>query len=206
MKICTHCGKQNPGDASYCYACGNPVKNSFVLPQKTSFWSRLPSWAWIFIGLAAIALLLGFIIGGFWALANVEGIASLIFLVAGVVCFGVFSGRPATWPPLLRAIGIGFFALMGATVDQTGNVVYNKPVEICLCPPGTKLERTTVTSHPYAGRTDMTQDFTCVKNMEAIKALNPFAIMGIRFLEYMMLAYILLGVRWLIWKLKSNGS
>src|SRR5215203_2419826 len=160
MKTCTHCGRTNPDNAAYCYGCGNMIKD--VSPSiRKSFWSKLPSWAWIFIGLAAIAIFILFIIGSFYSLAHWEGFASAIFLVIGVFVFRVFSGSPPGNIPLIRAILVGFFALMGATIDQTGNVIYNKPVELCMCPSGSDLQRTTVTSHPLPGRTDMTQDFTC---------------------------------------------
>lgn len=177
-----------------------------MLPVKRSFWSRLPSWAWIFIGLGAIALFIGIIIGGFVGLATIEGFASSIFLIVGVICFRVFSGTPPSKIPLVRAIMVGFFALMGATVDQTGNYVYNKPVEMCMCPTGSSLNRTTDVSHPLPGRTDMTQEFTCVENGKEVKWLDMFPIMGIRFLEYMFLAYLLIGLRWIIWKWKTTNN
>ena len=58
MKTCTQCGKTNPDDAGYCYQCGNNIRSAAVM-AKRSFWYRLPSWAWIFIGLAAIAVFIG---------------------------------------------------------------------------------------------------------------------------------------------------
>lgn len=214
MKVCTHCSKENPDDASYCYGCGNRLKQaatSYAAPvyaasTRRSFWSKIPSWAWVFIGMGAMALSLGLIIGGFWSLANLEGFASLIFLAAGIICFGVFSGRRPGSVPVLRAILVGFFALMGATVDQTGNLVYNKPVEWCSCPPGSSLERSTTTSHPLPGRTDMTQNFTCFLGETAVKQIDMLTVMGIRFLEYMLLAYLLIGIRWMIWKWKVRNE
>lgn len=206
MKTCTHCGKINPTDTSYCYSCRNPLKQSatIVFPLKRSFWSKLPSWVWILIGLGAIALFIGIIIGGFIGLATIEGFASIIFLIIGIVCFRVFSGTRPSKIPLVRAIMIGFFALMGATIDQTGNYVYNKPVEMCMCPTGSSLNRTTDVSNPLPGRTDMTQNFTCIVNGKEVKLLDMFPIMGIRFLEYILLAYLLLGLRWFLWKRKQQ--
>lgn len=206
MKICSHCNKKNPDATNYCLKCGNDMKFIVAIPARKSIWSMLPSWAWIFIGLAAIALFLAIIIGGFVALATIEGVASILLLAAGIICFGVFSGKPATWPAVMRAIGVGFFALMGATIDQTGNLIYNKPVEMCMCQKGAELQRRTITSHPLPGRTDMTQDFACVKDGKIVETLNVFPIFGIRFLEYMLLAYLLLGVRWLLWKWKIKAS
>lgn len=99
---------------------------------------------------------------------------------------------------------IGFFALMGATIDQPGNLIYNKPVETCFCPPGSQLRRSTITSNPLPGRTDMTQDFTCVQNGKPVESINMLAVMGIRFLEYLVLGYLLLGLRWLFWFYKKG--
>lgn len=215
MKVCSHCSKENPDDTSFCYRCGNPLKQQAAVLHtapnftqsiaKRSFWSKLPSWAWVFIGIGAIGLFLAIIIGGFWSLANLEGFASIIFLAAGLLCFGVFSGRKPSNIPILRAILVGFFALMGATVDQTGNYVYNKPVEWCSCPPGSALERSTITTNPLPGRTDMTQNFVCYQDDKPVKQIDIFAVLGIRFLEYMVLAYLLIGLRWVVWKLKSRN-
>jgi hypothetical protein len=205
MKTCNHCGKTNPDDAVYCFQCGNRIKN-IPAHEKKSFWSKLPSWAWIFIGLGAIGVFILFIIGSFYSLAHWEGFASIIFLIVGVFVFRVFSGSPPGNFPLIRAIAVGFFALMGATIDQTGNMIYNKPVELCMCPAGSELQRKTLTSHPLPGRTDMAQDFTCMQNDKPVKSLNMLPILGIRFLEYMLLAYLLIGLRWMIWKWKVKNS
>jgi len=171
---------------------------------KKTFWSKLPSWAWVFIGIGVIALFLFIIIGSFYSLAHFEGVASILFLIAGVFVFRVFSGTPPSNIPVMRAILVGFFALMGATVDQTGNYIYNKPVEKWMCPEGTSLDRSTITSHPLPGRTDMTQNFTCYREDVPVDTLDMLPIMGIRFLEYMLLAYLLIGLRWLVWKIKTG--
>lgn len=206
MKTCSHCNKQNPPNATYCYQCGNSLKFATAVPLKQSIWSRLPSWAWIFIGVGAILLFILFIIGSFYSLAHWEGFASLIFLAIGVFIFRVFSGTRPSKNVALRAIMIGFFALMGATIDQTGNYIYNKPVELCMCPEGSQLQRKTITSHSLPGRTDMTQNFSCVANGEIVERPDMLAVIGIRFLEYMLLAYLLIGLRWLFWKLKSTRT
>lgn len=203
MKACNHCGKENPVNTSYCYQCGNHIKYATAIQIKPSVWSRIPSWGWVFIGVACIVLFILFIMGSFYSLAHFEGFASVIFLVLGVIAFRVFSGKPPSTIPVIRAIAVGFFALMGATIDQTGNYIYNKPVEWCMCPDGTELNRTTTTSHPLPGRTDMTQNFLCLLNGEPVENIDMLAIIGIRFLEYMVLAYLLLGLRWLIWKAKT---
>jgi hypothetical protein len=205
MKTCSHCNQSNPNDADYCNHCGNRIKH--IQPAvKKSIWAKLPSWAWVFIGMGAIALLLLIIIGSFYSLAHFEGVASILFLIAGGLVFRVFSGTAPSNNTALRAILIGFFALMGATIDQTGNYLYNKPVEIWMCPDSTSLQRSTVTSHPLPGRTDMTQNFTCYKEDVPVEMLDMLPILGIRFLEYMLLAYLLIGLRWLVWRYKRIGK
>ncbi|HEY0042556.1 MAG TPA: zinc ribbon domain-containing protein [Flavisolibacter sp.] len=206
MKTCNHCGKENPANTGYCYQCGNHIRHTTAVLARRSFWSRVPSWAWVFIGAGSIVLFILFIMGSFYSLAHFEGFASIIFLVLGVFAFRIFSGQPPGNIPIMRAIMVGFFALMGSTIDQTGNYVYNKPVEWCMCPEGSQLNRTTTTSHPLPGRTDMTQNFTCLQNDKPIKEIDMLAVLGIRFLEYMVLAYLLIALRWAIWKWTSKKT
>ncbi|MEZ5015025.1 MAG: zinc ribbon domain-containing protein [Chitinophagales bacterium] len=206
MQKCTHCGTVNPMDARYCKSCGNPM--TFAIAAKRSFFKRLPSWAWILIIVAGIALGLFLIIGGFVALATVEGVASLVLLTAGLIGFGIIPLRkPEPAVAFTRAIGISFFALMGATVDQTGNFVYNKPVEMVCCPTGTSLERQEDVSNPVPGSTYIQQDFTCWdENGSPVKSINVFAVLGIRFLEYIFLGYLLIGLRRVLWSVKNKSA
>jgi hypothetical protein len=50
----------------------------------------------------------------------------------------------------------------------------------------------------------MTQDFKCIRDGELVKRIDMLPVMGIRFLEYMLLAYLLIWLRWLVWKIKSK--
>lgn len=203
MIICTNCYKENPDDFKYCRHCGNPLLSAKQAPKK-SFWKKLPAWAWILIivggGLGGIAL----IIGSFVALSTVEGFASAILLILGAIGFGVSPLRKPEKPaPFVRAIGLAFFALMGATVDQPGNGIYNRPIEMSYCEPGTTLTRDENVSNPLPGTTYIQQDFTCYDDAgNPVKTINMFAVMGIRFVEYVLLGYLLLAIRKLLWRWK----
>ncbi len=207
MKVCTHCKKENPDDFKHCRYCGAELVVATNL-QSGSFWKKLPSWVWILIFVGGLIIGLGVIIGSFVAIATIEGIASLVLLTLGMIGFGILPLRkPQTSGAIARAIGISFFALMGATVDQTGNYLYNKPVEICSCPEGSSLDRIENVSNPMPGTTIIQQDFTCYDKAGApVKKINMFAVMGIRFIEYVLLGYILLGVRRFLWNIKNNGN
>lgn len=205
MKTCTQCLKENPEDFKHCRYCGSALP---LMPDPVSkkFWKRLPSWAWILIFIGGLIIGLGIIIGSFVALATIEGIASLVLLTCGMIGFGVLPLRkPEQTGAMFKAIGLSFFALMGATIDQTGNYIYNKPVEFCFCEEGTSLERVENVSNPMPGTTIIQQDFTCYDKAGApAKTINMFAVLGIRFVEYILLAYLLLGVRAFLWRIKNN--
>ncbi len=205
MKECTQCKKENPDDFKHCRYCGAELAIATNTNSK-SFWNKLPSWAWILIFVGGIIIGLGFIIGSFVAIATIEGIASLILLTLGMIGFGILPLRkPQTTGAMFRAIGISFFALMGASVDQTGNYIYNKPVELCFCSEGTSMERIENVSNPMPGTTIIQQDFTCYDKAGApVKTINMFAVLGVRFVEYVFLGYILLGVRRFLWNLKNK--
>jgi zinc ribbon protein len=203
MRKCTNCSKQNPDDASYCLKCGNYLPGSGITQQpvktRAKWYSRIPVLGWIALGVLALAGFLGIMIGGFWATATVEGFASVIFLVIGVLLFGVFRKGVFSKNSFFRAIAIGFWALMGACVDQTGNYFYNYPVGLIECSRGNVLSRHADVDHPYAGKTVITQDFNCYTPSGAIeKTVNSFAMMGYRFIEYIILAYLLIWLRQMV--------
>ncbi len=155
--------------------------------------------------IAGIIVGIGSIIGIIVLIANVEGVASIIFLILGVLGAGIFSKSPPMKSSFGIGIFVGFFALMGASVDQAGNYFYNKPVEYILCPDGTSLNRSVDVLHPVPGRTDMIQDFTCFdSNNQPVERLNMFAVIGIRFFEYVLIGYLLLFLRNLIWRFRSK--
>ena len=178
------------------------------MENPSPFWKKIPSWGWvILLGVGAIGLM-ALMTGTFFILTAVEGASSIVFLLAGLYGFGVIPLRKPVKPdPLTRGVGIAIFAFFGATIDQPGNIVYNKPVEICCCEKGTSLTRVTDISNPRAGTTLVTQVFTCYDATGSpVKRINMFAILGIRFVEYLFLAYLLIGLRWLLWKLAPRSS
>lgn len=207
MKNCPSCKKDNPDDFDFCRYCGFPLQNAEPSAPKT-FWKRLPSWAWILIIMSSIIGILALLIDSFVGLATIEGFASLIFLACGIFGFGIYPLRkPETNNALIRGIGLAFFAFMGATVDQTGNYIYNKPVELCFCDSGTSLNRGENVMNPMPGTTIIQQDYTCYDEMgNPVKKINMFGVMGIRFIEYVILGYLLLGLRKLIWTAKNKNS
>ena len=209
MKTCKHCQKDNPEYFAYCRYCGADIREAPTHKSRrisASFWKRLPAWVWIIIIVVAIGGGIMAIIGSFIALATVEGVASIVLLVLGVIGFGVAPLRePDGKNPILRAIGLSFFALMGASVDQPGNYVYNKPVEYFMCPSGTGLGRDEDISHPLPGTTYITQEFTCYNaEGDKVKEIHPMAVAGARFIEYVFIGYLLLALRSLIWRVKNN--
>ena len=157
---------------------------------------QLPSIVWVFIFVGGIVLLIGGIITVMTLLFTVEGIASLIFLGIGLTYVFApkdLSGMKAD--PIARAIGVGFFALMGMAIDQTGNFIYNYPLRY-FCPEGTVLNRSVDVTHPLPGRTDMTQDYSCFdSNGKFVARVGMGPLIGVRFVEYLILAYVLIGVR-----------
>lgn len=209
MKTCKHCQKDNPEYFAYCRYCGADIREAPMQKHNrlsASFWKRLPAWVWIIIIVVAIGGGIMAIIGSFIALATVEGVASIVLLILGVIGFGVAPLRaPGNTSKLARGIGLSFFALMGASVDQPGNFIYNKPVESFMCPAGSGLERDENISHPVPGSTYITQDFTCYDAEGAIvKEIHPMSVAGVRFIEYVIIGYLLLALRSLIWRVKNN--
>jgi hypothetical protein len=183
--------------------------------SKSSFFNRLPSFVWIILFVLGIAALIGGIIVLFYALSNIEGFASVLMLVVawGVIRFGssdTVSSVTTALPGqgLVTAVGITFFALMGLAIDQTGNYVYNRPIEWFFCPSNTELHRGIDVSHPTPGRTDVTQDFTCVDPRENVVMDRPGIgeVMGTRFVEYVLIGYGLIALNRLYIRIRSRSA
>ena len=206
MKTCPSCGNTNPPDFDFCRYCGHPLAD-VPSKQKGNFLKHLPSWAWILIIIGGLIAFIAIIVGSFVGLATVEGFASVVLLCCGVIGFGVYPLRkPEATDPIFRAIGISFFALMGATIDQTGNLIYNKPVEVCFCHDGTSLIRKQEVSNPLPGTTYIQEDYTCYDDAgNPVKRINTFAVLGIRFIEYVFIGYLLLLLRRFIWRTKNKN-
>src|SRR6185369_14745067 len=132
----------------------------------------------------------------FTLVATVEGVASIIFLVIGFIYvfasnteIGLSKIKSKT-SGLAVAFGIVFFALMGMAIDQTGNVIYNLPLQIINCPAGTYLTRDAIVTNPLPGRTDINQDFNCVNSSKKIvSTLDIGNIIIVRFIEYVIIGY-----------------
>jgi hypothetical protein len=176
--------------------------------QMPTFFSKLPSIVWVILLPLGLIAFIGSIILIFNLVATVEGVASIIFLIIGFLTIGgasattKFSGiseGKASGAGFAVAVGIVFFAIMGMAIDQPGNYIYNKPVEWVYCQNGTSLSRGVDVTHPLPGRTDITQDFSC-KDTNGVNKyeINMFGLLGIRFVEYVLIGYGLIGLHRLI--------
>jgi hypothetical protein len=122
-------------------------------------------------------------------------LAVFVSVVWGTSGSGYETNSKETGAGFITALGICFFALMGMAIDQPGNYLYNKPLEWLFCPANSTLSRGIDVSHPLPGRTDITQDFNCVSSDQKItKRIGPLEIMGVRFVEYVVIAYAVLGL------------
>lgn len=169
---------------------------------------QLPSIVWVLLFVAGLIGFIGAIIGIFFALATIPGVASAVMLIAGA--FAVWGGgsvAPANdtrIDNLVRALGVTFFALMGMAIDQSGNYVYNYPLRY-LCPEGTEMSRGVNVTNPLPGRTDITQDFACYNlDGDRLTSISMWNIIGLRFFEYVLIAYLLIWVRDLAGMVKKN--
>lgn len=165
---------------------------------------QLPSFVWvILIPIFFIVLIVGIILT-FTALATVEGFASIAILIVTILILRGASivdfkdAKPPKDSAFALAAGICFFALMGIAIDQPGNVIYNKPIEILFCPAGTYLYRGTDISHPLPGRTDITQDFRCINETETVAYVGIGEVIVTRFFEYVLIGYALVYLNRLI--------
>lgn len=111
----------------------------------SKFTDKIPSFVWIFIIIGAIALFIGGMLAFFYGIGYVEGFGSLILLLLGWVGFRVSNNsNDLNVSSFGVALGITFFALMGMALDQTGNFIYNKPLEWIFCPADSELIRETI--------------------------------------------------------------
>jgi len=106
---------------------------------KTLF-SKMPTIGWIIIPLG-IALVIGSVILGFWALATVEGVASVLMLLVGTIVMRLtvnpdfreklnqIAENDNKSVIMKKNLGMAIAVVMGVAVDQTGNFIYNKPMQ-----------------------------------------------------------------------------
>lgn len=173
----------------------------------SSWTDKIPSILWIPIIIGGIALF----IGGGWAIfygfGYVEGFGSLIMLVLGWIGFriGNNSDEKDVGNSLGVAVGLTFFALMGMALDQTGNFLYNKPLEWVYCPENSELIRETIKSGARGGGVQLSQNFVCVaQNGEVLRKVSMFEHLAVRFVEYVFLGYILLYLSRFYGKLRGK--
>jgi hypothetical protein len=182
------------------------------MKKLTTLLATAPSWVWVILFPLGIIAFIGTIIGLFYLLANVEGFASIIFILIGWGMGSAFAPKPHQkkhdqLPSFMIGGFICFYALMGMAIDQPGNYFFNKPIEWWLCPADTNLNRTVDVSHPLPGRTDLTQDFQCRNSQGQIMARASLGgVVGIRFLEYVLVAYLFMGLKQLQYRLTQTKS
>lgn len=150
---------------------------------------------WLSAILALVLVLagIGMIILTVVSIATFEGIASMVFLGANIYIFVVRPIRRKVKADLNGSLGAALIimAFLGALTDQAGNPVFNKPVEWCMCESGQQLARGINVSNTNHG-TRYTQDFRCFeKNDPQGTPVSMLAVIGIRFVEYLVLILFL---------------
>ena len=161
---------------------------------------------WIPIIVGAIALFIGGLLGIFYGIGYVEGFGSLILLILGWIGFRVgHHSDKSDAGGFGVAVGIIFFAMMGLALDQTGNFIYNQPMQWLFCPENTELMRETVRSGARGGGITLTQNFACVDGIgEVVRKISMFEHLVFRFVEYVALGYILLYLNRIYAKIKNS--
>ena len=173
---------------------------------------KIPSLAWILIIAAAVALFIGALWGGFYAVTHVEGVGSIFLLVCAWAALRGGANSPDLESSNLGlAILIVFFAMMGIGLDQPGNFIYNQPMEWIFCPPETELTRDVVRRAARGGGVSIEQNFNCVAaGGQVLRRLSGWELYFFRFFEYVVIGYILLGLSRLYSRMKGflevNGS
>jgi hypothetical protein len=157
---------------------------------------KLPSLLWILILALGLIAFIGGIIGSFWALATIEGVASFLLLIGGWLAIRSFGSNGQRSEPIVRAIALLFFALMGMSIDQPGNFIYNKPLEWVLCGSGQEITKEVEYSNPLPGTTYITNEFQCIDQIskEKIRSISVPEIIVSRFVEYLILGYLLIYI------------
>ena len=168
------------------------------LSKIKSFLSKLPSFVWVILFPLGIILFIGFIIILFYLMSHFEGFVSILMIISFFISakfVKIDFPKKETFKGFWLAAGILFFAVMGMALDQTGNVLYNKPLEMLFCPRETQLARDVYVRNPLPERTDYVQRFDCVDGSnQVVYSINMFQIISVRFVEYIIIAYILLAI------------
>ena len=94
---------------------------------------------------------------------------------------------------------------MGAALDQPGNFIYNKPIEWIFCPAASELMRETIQRGLSGGGVSLSQKFACVaENGQVLRQISVWEVLIIRFIEYVIIGYILLGLSRFYARLRRN--
>ncbi len=131
---------------------------------------------------------------------NFEGIASLGILVLAIAALFFFKGEIIENKYTILVF-IAVFAFLGLVFDRAGNVIYNKPFEM-LCPAETVLTRDVVAVENSDGEMVNQQYFSCYSMTQgkAIKEFPVYQTIGIRFIEYIVIGVVLVGIYWVIFR------
>lgn len=155
------------------------------------------------LGIVAMALLV--IITAL--ITGQEGFASLLFLLGGIFLFVYFPFRYKSriqWTSVPTVL-FPFFVLLGATLDQTGNKIYNYPIEWKECSDNEQLVRK-IAHYSRGGKSSNSIEFF-VKNEQTGKErmVHWWTIIWIRAVEYVLIGVILIVIQRIWWNLKYKG-
>jgi hypothetical protein len=170
---------------------------------------KIPSFLWIPIIVGSIALVIGGMLAFFYGIGYIEGFGSIMILVLGWLGFRVgHNSDDLQMGSFGIALGITFFALMGMALDQTGNFIYNQPLEWIFCPADSELTRETIQRGVRGGGVSLNQSFTCLaqNSGEVLRKITGFEHFAFRFVEYVVIGYLLLGLSRLYSWLKGTKN
>ena len=186
--------------------------------KSVSSWlGRLPSFAWIIIIVLAIGALIGSVMGSCYVISHYEGAATILMVGIFWILLRLWSNLgsqevveipSSKGTNLIVGLCIAFYAAMGVVIDQPGNWLFNRPFQWFYCPEGTELEHGVSISQPLPERTDTTQDFSCVTKSDRtfVKRIGAFPQLWVRFVEYILVAYGLLGLNRLYTRIRRPAA
>lgn len=188
----------------------------------------VPSIVLVVAAVVAMIAFVALIQAAFFGSGRIEGLASIALLLGGWASLRLFSPPSSRRKQVIRerlqpnatrqqhgpgvrsmltALGVLTFAFIGFAVDQAGNRLYNLPIELLFCPDGTELRRAENIRNPRPGTTTITQDFTCVNpSGSVVREVAPGAALGVRFVEYVALAYLLMWLNRRYTRLRTRRS